>query len=240
MRPVLLNMIAYMYTFTFTFLWQAAPNRVSLISSCSPDSEDEMCNFYIMYYTENDGHHLSHDSCWSPAPSSLHYPTLPSLPPPTHIHHHENVDEGGEDGQQDDNYICASPVPPGPPPRICRPVTTPTNTTPSLSASSSSPPSTPPPSTPPPSIPPPSTPPPNTPPPTTAVQETPGQFFEGKASPPSPEGSQTGAELVPAEDWPLNGVSIPGIALGQVSAVAVDHKGFVHILHRGPVVWDGK
>ena len=47
-------------------------------------------------------------------------------------------------------------------------------------------------------------------------------------------------ELVPAEDWPLNGVSIPGIALGQVSAVAVDHEGFVHILHRGPVVWDGK
>ena len=65
------------------------------------------------------------------------------------------------------------------------------------------------------------------------VPTTPPPFIEGVASPaPSLLG------LAQAEDWALNEVSIPGRTLGQVSAVAVDSDGNVHILHRGSVVWD--
>ena len=44
--------------------------------------------------------------------------------------------------------------------------------------------------------------------------------------------------LVQAEDWALNGFPIPQSTLGQLSAVAVDPHGDLHVLHRGPVVWD--
>ena len=151
-----------------------------------------------MYYTENDKRQLSSNNCWNPAPSSLRYPTLPSLPPPTHIHHHDNEEhesaKGNRADAQQDDYICPRPIPPGPP-QVC-------NTT------------------------------------TTTTAQTPQRpFFEGEAN--SSE-SQTRTKWVPAEDWPLNGVTFPGLVLGQVSAVAVDGKGNVHVLHRGPVVWDRK
>ncbi len=62
---------------------------------------------------------------------------------------------------------------------------------------------------------------------------TPPPFIEGVVSPGSaPIG------LVEAEDWVLNKVTIPGKTLGQVSAVAVDTQGNVHILHRASVQWD--
>ena len=159
-----------------------------------------MCNFYVMYYTENDKRQLNSNSCWDPAPSWLHYPTLPTLPPPAHIHHHDNKEhESTREGKadvQDDDYMCPKSVPPGPP-HVCNTTSTATTTT-----------------------------------------QTPQQpFFEGEAS---PSASQTSTNWVPAEDWPLNGVTFPGLVLGQVSAVAVDKEGCVHVLHRGPVVWDSK
>ena len=63
----------------------------------SPNSEDEMCNFYIMYYTANDGHSLIEDDCWNIAPKSVHYPPLPVLPPSHNSHHHHNHGMGGGD-----------------------------------------------------------------------------------------------------------------------------------------------
>ncbi len=44
--------------------------------------------------------------------------------------------------------------------------------------------------------------------------------------------------LVQAEDWALNGFPIPATSLGQLSAVAIDPHGDLHVLHRGPIVWD--
>lgn len=33
-----------------------------------------MCNFYIMYYTDNNGIKLEQSECWNKAPSSLSFP----------------------------------------------------------------------------------------------------------------------------------------------------------------------
>ena len=38
-----------------------------------------MCNFYIMYFTKNDGKRLYQDDCWSNPPRSLRFPA--NLPP---------------------------------------------------------------------------------------------------------------------------------------------------------------
>ncbi len=74
---------------------------------------------------------------------------------------------------------------------------------------------------------------PTTAPPITHPPITPPPFIEGVAAPPP-----TLLGLAQAEDWALNKVSIPGRTLGQVSAVAADGDGNVHILHRGSVKWD--
>ena len=184
-----------------------------------------MCNFYIMYYTENDGRSLYSNECWQNAPRTLVYPPLPSLTTPTAppttgpAVSTESVDSNN--GHEEvDNYECPKPIPPGTSNDRCINTTTiPSTTTSHIPI-------------------PPTTIPIREPyhqtPPTTTTNPSPSTpFYEG--------GSDAKFEslgLVPAEDWPLNGVDIPGVTLGQVSAVAVDKEGHVHVLHRGPVVWD--
>ena len=171
----------------------------------SADSEDEMCNFYVMYYTVNDGKKLYSESCWQRASSSLVYPELPSLTTPTTTPTTEPVvtTDASEGNGEEDNYECSKPIPPGSGNSRCINSTT--------------------------SIPIPST---TTPEPNPSTPSRP--FFEGGSN--DLESKPLG--LVQAEDWTLNGVDIPGITLGQVSAVAVDKEGSVHVLHRGNVVWD--
>ena len=42
---------------------------------------DEMCNFYLMYYTDNNGVGMQEDECWNKAPHSLIFPDSdPVLP----------------------------------------------------------------------------------------------------------------------------------------------------------------
>ncbi|XP_064390589.1 peptidyl-glycine alpha-amidating monooxygenase-like isoform X2 [Halichondria panicea] len=162
-----------------------------------PDSEDEMCNFYIMYYTANNGRGLYADDCWDP-PRGLTYPsTLPPLPvlvSSSEPHHHHSMGGDKDEEDKDDDYKCPVSVPPGNPSRCPVPTTAP---------------------------------------PTTHPPITPPPFIEGVAAPPP-----TLLGLAQAEDWALNKVSIPGRTLGQVSAVAADGDGNVHILHRGSVKWD--
>lgn len=156
-------------------------------------SEDEMCNFYVMYYKSNDGVNLISSSCWAPPPSSLHFPALPPLPVATKPSHEEEGTHSHSDMGHHDHGVThpqPKPVPSGPtppaaplPPREQLPVTT---VAPPIPV----------------------------------------------ALPPAVGG------LVQAEDWPLNGFPIPTRTLGQIVAVAVDSAGDMHILHRGPVVWN--
>ena len=175
-----------------------------------------------MYYTTNDGRSLYTNECWQIAPRSLIYPQLPSLtvptaPPtatPTTV---PVISTEREASEEEDGYECLKPVPPGSSDSRCvnATVTTPIPVLPT--------------SNPIPKIEP------NSPQPVDQTSSTTpsNPFFEGGNSLESiPLG------LVPAEDWALNGIDIPGVTLGQVSAVAVDKEGAVHILHRGPVVWD--
>ena len=214
-----------------------------------------MCNFYMMYYMANDRQSLASDSCWSQAPASLTFPELPTVTVIEGTEHHDHHDHGmgvsehqtepedkeGSDGdgeggksylsetlnsfgkdidstssvgkgtedEPEDDYVCPTLVPPGPPSVCVKPPV------------SSSPIPTP-----------------------TAVSNEPSNtpsnepFFEGQDSLDSEMNP-----LVPAEDWPLNGVSSPtigSVTLGQVTAVSVDQEGYVHILHRGARVWDQK
>ena len=194
-----------------------------------PDTEDEMCNFYIMYHTQNDRRPLTRENCWDTAPLGIHFPPLPVLPPSqlshSHHHHHSPMGSGpdddaieiiapnpitspgtettspslsrGKDNQvieEEDNYVCPSPIPPGPVPAHCV-ETTPTN-----------------------------------------------QGAGGK------KGDGPLYNIVLADDWPFNGISDPhveaetgrGGALGQVTSVAVAPDGSVFVLHRGPRVWDSR
>lgn len=194
------------------------------------DSEDEMCNFYIMYYTENDGRVLYSNECWEDAPRSLVYPPLPSLTAPTATPttppalSTESAD-GDNEHEEEDSYECPKPIPPGTSNSRCVNITNSAATTTTTTTTSH--------------IPNPAT--------TFPIPELDRQTPRSTPTDPSPStpfyegGSDTEFEslgLVPAEDWPLNGVDIPGMTLGQVSAVAVDKEGHVHVLHRGPVVWD--
>ena len=203
-----------------------ATHLLSTVPVCflsRPDSEDEMCNFYIMYYTANDGHGLRRDTCWDRAPHGLRYPDhLPPLPAITspveedhdHTHHHDggnNEGVGNKEGDdEEDEYICPKTIPPGNPSLCPKPTPQiPIPTNPSTTTDSSW---------------------------ITREEVSPSTgvpFFEGV-------GNQQPVDLglVQAENWVLNDVSIPGTTLGQVSAVAVDNEGNVHILHRGHVVWD--
>ena len=78
--------------------------------SHSPDSEDEMCNFYIMYYMDNNGRSLVDDDCWETPPRSLVYPdTLPPLPKLVgHMEHHHHGMGGDEEEEEDhdDGTVC--------------------------------------------------------------------------------------------------------------------------------------
>ena len=180
---------------------------ISVVFQCSANSEDEMCNFYIMYYTSNDGRELYSKECWMAATKSLVYPRLPSLTTPTVPPIVTTEDSVGED-----TYECPKPIPPNSGNSRCinntattSPIPVPHSTTQIPNTGSTTPEPT----------------------------LNPVHFFEG-----GDDIVSTSLELVQAEDWLLNGVDIPGVTLGQVSAVAVDKEGSVHILHRGPVVWD--
>lgn len=241
----------------------------------SANSEDEMCNFYIMYYTLNDGNRLTSDECWEEAPPSLTFPKLHIPAANSSLVHNHNTsgapsgtskgggvdslssgnqnssEDGNSDVEENDDYVCPSPVPPGPPSQ-CRTPEFPTTVTPTggLDGKVSSKPTE---SSHPPTLAPSEIS--NTPEkPSSATgtmnepqQVTKRPFFEGEDNSDSNENRKLESELLAelqglalAEDWPLNGVSSPviqGITLGQVSGVTVDRQGFVHILHRGTAVW---
>ena len=170
-----------------------------------------MCNFYIMYYTANDDHRLYSRECWSEAPQSFVYPRLPSLTTPTAPPTTPPIVTTGA-SEEGDTYECPKPIPPGSGNSRCINTTTTAGPIPGPATSTQ--------------IPNPDSNSPESP-------SSPTHFFEG--------GDNLALKtlgLVQAEDWLLNGVEIPGVTLGQVSAVAVDKEGSVHILHRGPVVWD--
>ena len=210
---------------------------LSLSFTHSPDSEDEMCNFYIMYHTENDERPLISNDCWEPAPPDVNYPPLPTLPPSHDSHHHHSPMMGGSDvddivtettqntqnpttsssdvvtlpeGGEEDDYICPSSIPPtNQVPSKCR-ETTPTNQLPETT-------------------------------PTNQVPEaTPThQLPEGK-------GNEEQFHLYPVKDWLYNEANSPLIGadtgklgiLGQVTSVAMAADGSVLVLHRGPRLWD--
>lgn len=145
-----------------------------------------MCNFYIMYFTENDGQALYQQDCWSSPPRTLHFPAkLPPLPS------HHASGESEEEGQHHHSHTHQTTH-----------ASTPSRAT------------------------------------TT--------HFEEPFTLPVPSASDSSRshvshqKLFPSEDWPLNGMNIPDAAMGQVSAVAIDADGDVHVLHRGPVTWDSK
>ena len=57
----------------------------------SAKGENEMSNFYIMYYTDNNDVPLLEDECWREAPPTLTYPPSdPVLPVHDASHHHSN------------------------------------------------------------------------------------------------------------------------------------------------------
>ena len=71
-----------------------------MVGLYSPHSDDEMSNFYIMYYMDNNGLSLSKKECWSESPPSLLYPDEDPILPVhgeridhTHIHNMDQVDE---------------------------------------------------------------------------------------------------------------------------------------------------
>lgn len=75
--------------------------HVFALSLHSSDSEDEMCNFYVMYYTDNDGRSLVDDECWSSAPESLHFPNIePPLTSPGQPHNDGSHEQGRREGSE--------------------------------------------------------------------------------------------------------------------------------------------
>lgn len=161
-----------------------------------------MCNYYLMYYTENDNRKLTKDSCWSSPPRTLHFPAeLPPLPVSSSQHHHH-----GMEPVHSHHMETPPPVVTPPPPAVTPP---------------------PPAVTPPPPV--------VTPPPPAQVSTVPRTVAAATTTTTTiaPVGT-----LVQSEDWPLNGFPIPAAMLGQVTAVAIDGAGQLHMLHRGPVVWD--
>lgn len=191
-----------------------------------PDSEDEMCNLYIMYYTVNDDRNLLKDECWDPPPPWFQFPTkLPRLP--THSHNEEEEEGDGhlheiDENSQNEKQDCPVPIPTGlkrcPVPNLA--TTSPPETIPSAVSDSV-----------------PSPVPDSIPSPTPNSIPSPTQH-----SPPLPELTATrpppSGALVLSENWLLNGFPIPEATLGQVTAAAVDAAGDLHVLHRGPVTWE--
>ena len=47
-----------------------------LFPYCSPESSNEMCNFYIMFYMENNGKKLDSYFCYEAPPPSFKFPNL--------------------------------------------------------------------------------------------------------------------------------------------------------------------
>ena len=198
-----------------------------------------MCNFYLMYYTENDGRLLTEANCWEDAPSAVHFPPLPRLPPshgPAHHDHPDHSPMGSEGdleiiesvddaitspdddttssippGVGEDDYICPSPVPPGPVPSQCQ-----------QNGNEND-----------------------------GMKNGNNRMENGDEDLKSGNGKEDLEDVVSwdidlAGDWPFNGVDYPqvdsdtgmGGALGQVTSVAVTKDGSVFVLHRGPRAWE--
>lgn len=49
--------------------------------------DDEMCNFYIMYFA-NSNHKLSNDNCWTPGPPTYYwdFPGAQGVPESASVH----------------------------------------------------------------------------------------------------------------------------------------------------------
>ena len=157
---------------------------LSLSSPLRPNSKDEMCNFYIMYYTINDARKLVDDSCWTrPAPSMKFPAKLPPL--------HSNAMTPPDHAEDEQKEVTSIPIP--------------------ISRSNSN---------------------------TLPMSTSAPHHSQDHGTLPPPPPPHSGFGLVLSEDWPLNSFSIPKIAIGQVTAAAVDAAGDLHVLHRGPVTWE--
>lgn len=174
-----------------------------------------MCNFYIMYYTSNDDISLISNYCWAPPPSRLRFPALPPLPvaaTPSQEEEEEGTHSHSDMGDHKGLHPHLRPVSPG-----LAPPTTPLLPRKQLSVTTT------------------------VSPPPIATTVAPPPIAATVAPPPItttlPPAVGT---LVQAEDWPLNGFPIPTQTLGQITAVAIDSAGDVHILHRGPVTWNSR
>lgn len=210
-----------------------------------------------MYHTENDGQSLAADDCWRSASKAIHFPPLPVLSPS----HHVGADDDDLFEHTHPTPTDAHPTPTDahPTPNDTHPILIDTHPTPVDVTTS-------------PTLPeatndngdetkddyicPSSAPP-------VGVSSSPCLVTTPTAQPITPTISGKKGEgdidsgsmfpdgkfdVVPAEDWPFNGVDQPivdaetgrGGALGQVTSVAVDADGNVLVLHRGPRVWDFK
>ena len=185
-----------------------------------------MCNFYIMYHTENDGHPLTRDNCWDEESTSsgIHFPPLPVLPPSqlshSHSHHHSPMGGGGGPDDDEIEIIVPNPI-----------TSSDTETTSSRGKNNNEeeednyvcltpiPPG---------------------PVPAHCTNTTPTN------QEPTAGSSKEEYSIVLDASWPFNGINDPhvdaetgrGGALGQVTSVAMAPDGNVFVLHRGPRVWD--
>lgn len=180
-----------------------------------------MCNFYVMYHTKNDERSLTRSDCWETAPSHIHFPPLPTLPPSHGMqhHHHDHSSMGGGANEEIE---------------IIEPITSFDDKT----TSSSLPddenrvqdedgdymcPSPIPPG-----------------PASQCMKNGNGDSVDGD--------DITSLDIALDDKWPYNGIDYPQFdivtgmvgALGQMTSVAIATDGSVYILHRGPRVWDAR
>ena len=96
------------------------PHQSLLTTRTRSTSEDEMCNFYIMYDMPNNDQGLTNSICGRAAPDSLSFPpVVPVTPVPDADsmeggHHHGNHGSSSGDGE----YECPRSIPPGI--RVCQ------------------------------------------------------------------------------------------------------------------------
>lgn len=56
-----------------------------IIITCRSDSNNEMCNFYIMFYMKNNGRILRSMECWRSPPKNFKFPKLSQFVSPTQL-----------------------------------------------------------------------------------------------------------------------------------------------------------
>ncbi|XP_071965745.1 peptidyl-glycine alpha-amidating monooxygenase B-like [Antedon mediterranea] len=194
----------------------SAPNR-DTYTQVGPTGHDEMCNFYMMYYTDSELG-SSFEQCLNNQNPQLFKKVLPGSddPPPDPIgfepgmmHHHHNEENPVEisipaydhahdiDNGVHEDYVANEGD------DVLLQLTTPLGKE------------------------------------ATHQPETTMEEISSVAAIQSPQGDNEGqqlqskAELQYVKNWPES-----DLGLGQVSGVAVDSKGTVHVFHRGDRVWD--